>query len=364
MKREWRRVLGCSALGLFTLVILASAEPGQASGGSETKKDETATAKAPPAPVVEEDPAFERYVDIAELADAWEDLDSAKLADIGLQLAEGERVLLRSHKGVTAEQVLTAAARIATEKGDSKTLQRLARAADAQKREGLATQVRAGLLKSKASRSGNPALKVQIDQADLDDVAALKALLEQITAARLSGDTAMLALIARDARTVRGTDLQRKMVLKAVTDAQAALKEAKGDDVASALNKLSGMSRGTAKKVDLPPPLPQAVAPLARPASPVRRSNSLDITYVATKKGLVVQGGDGVAFAGGQTLQTGDIIVKVGSSYCGLRNADLDALIDRAYQAGNSKVYVRGNSSTALKTYDLPAQKSEGDEED
>src|SRR5690349_11388462 len=42
------------------------------------------------------DPAFDKYVDISLLGRAWSSKDSALLTDIALQLAEGERVLMRA----------------------------------------------------------------------------------------------------------------------------------------------------------------------------------------------------------------------------------------------------------------------------
>src|SRR5438874_12815553 len=49
------------------------------------------------------DPAFDRYVDLDLATRAWQQADAALLADIGLQLAEGERVLMRPHKAVHAD---------------------------------------------------------------------------------------------------------------------------------------------------------------------------------------------------------------------------------------------------------------------
>src|SRR5262245_61010621 len=128
MRGDWKRAGVPLLLGVATLALLAGTSPAQPDQGK--KKDEPAPLPA----VVVDDPAFERYVDMEALAEAWEDRDAEALTDIGLQLAEGERVLLRSHKGITAEQVLTVAARLAADQRDKKTLQRLSRAAEAQKR--------------------------------------------------------------------------------------------------------------------------------------------------------------------------------------------------------------------------------------
>ena len=76
-----------------------------------------------------QDRAFDQYVDMVRLQEAWDRLSAAALADAGLQLAEGERVLFRSHKALPADAVLKAAANIAVEKRDKQTLERLAKAA-------------------------------------------------------------------------------------------------------------------------------------------------------------------------------------------------------------------------------------------
>src|SRR4051794_9036967 len=47
-----------------------------------------------------QDAAFDQYVDIQLMAHAVDALDAELLTDVGLQLAEGERILLRPHQGV------------------------------------------------------------------------------------------------------------------------------------------------------------------------------------------------------------------------------------------------------------------------
>jgi hypothetical protein len=252
MRQEWKRLLGCGLVGIFILALLASAEPGWAAPDTQKKQtdkkasDEAAPAKAQALPNIEEDPAFDTYVDLDDLAEAWENLDAKALTDIGLQLAEGERVLLRSHKSITAAQVLSLAARVASQTRDKETLQRLVRAAETQKRDELAVQFRAALKLASASRAFEPALTVQLDQVDMGNLAALKAVLDQITAARLGGNTALLELIAKSAHELEGlSEAQKKLVLKAATEAQKAGKDGQvSGDVADALAKLSGLSRG------------------------------------------------------------------------------------------------------------------------
>jgi hypothetical protein len=53
-----------------------------------------------------DDPAYRQYVDIRLLQQALKDSDSQLLTDVVLQLEEGERVLMRSHKAIPAVDVL------------------------------------------------------------------------------------------------------------------------------------------------------------------------------------------------------------------------------------------------------------------
>src|SRR5262249_59130687 len=89
------------------------------------------------------DPAFDRYVDLTLLQEALASRDSAQVADVALQLAEGERILLRPHKAVKADKLLALAVRLAAKMQDRATLDRLAKMATARGDKGLATQIEA-----------------------------------------------------------------------------------------------------------------------------------------------------------------------------------------------------------------------------
>lgn len=73
------------------------------------------------------DPVFDRYVDVGLLRTAVETLDASLAADVTLQLAEGERILGRSHKSVSAEEAFGLAIQLATGNRDSETIERLAK---------------------------------------------------------------------------------------------------------------------------------------------------------------------------------------------------------------------------------------------
>ena len=104
---------------------MSDAVPADAAESQADVLDDAVDADAPttlPADLF--DPAFEQYVDLSDLLDAVETLDAVRLTDCGLQMAEGERILSRSHKLATADQILTLAARAAADQNDEKTLQR------------------------------------------------------------------------------------------------------------------------------------------------------------------------------------------------------------------------------------------------
>jgi hypothetical protein len=94
-------------------------------------------------PACRQDRAFNQFVDLTYLGQAWQELSPSKLADCGLQLAEGERVLLREHSAISAERVLGYAIQLAGQQGDGPTLARLAKAPVVTRNAELAQQLQA-----------------------------------------------------------------------------------------------------------------------------------------------------------------------------------------------------------------------------
>jgi hypothetical protein len=106
---------------LITTLLLLTTLPLAADEKTESKKFKGI-------PACRQDTAFDQFVDLTYLGQAWQELSPSKLADCGLQLAEGERVLLREHKAITAQRVLSYAIQLAGQQGDGETLVRLAKA--------------------------------------------------------------------------------------------------------------------------------------------------------------------------------------------------------------------------------------------
>lgn len=87
------------------------------------------------------DAAFARYADLLLLGQAWDSHDAAMLTDVALQLAEGERVLLRPHKAIDTGMLFEIAARVAGDRNDKATLDRLDKAAHARGSQQLAKSI-------------------------------------------------------------------------------------------------------------------------------------------------------------------------------------------------------------------------------
>lgn len=127
----------------------ATAKPDGAAGDQSV-----ASLAAEPTHGTLHDRAFDKYVDSDFIAQAWNRLDADALTDVALQLAEGERILLRSHKVGSAADVLRLASRIATTRGNKETLASITTAAKALKVEDVHAQVAAASKLGGASRAG------------------------------------------------------------------------------------------------------------------------------------------------------------------------------------------------------------------
>lgn len=189
------------------------------------------------------DPAFERYVDLELLARAWGTMDSALLADAGLQLAEGERVLCRPHVAFPSRDVLDRAIALAGEKNDAATLKRLAVALKEQKE--LAAKV-AEAQKNRKADADRAAQKLTGQMAP--EVRSLyENMLAKIQAAKLGADRAALLGIEQDIPTIKTfSEPQRAHMKKLVTQALASLPKDPPVKAAALLNALAEASRQSA----------------------------------------------------------------------------------------------------------------------
>ncbi len=143
-------------------------------------------------PLEVHDKPFERFAEVLLLAEAWDYHDAATLLDLGLQLAEGERVLLRPHKAFESGKILLLAAHIAGDRRDAATLDRLAKYAGTRKDEAL----NAALKEARRIAAEAPSEADRLGET-LEDVTPLtlklhQAAIRKIRALRLAGDAKQL----------------------------------------------------------------------------------------------------------------------------------------------------------------------------
>jgi len=190
------------------------------------------------------DEAFDKYVDLAILGKAWATMDPVLMTDVGLQLAEGERVLLRPHKSVTAAKVLDEALKLAVEKKDMATLDRLAKAADRGGNKELGGKVAAARLLGTASRSVHPALSIALDDITPAGLIKFQAVRDALQAARLKSDRTTLGELEKELAADKVIPVkQREFLTKQLEDAKKAMPAAP-DPQTELLNKLGAGSRG------------------------------------------------------------------------------------------------------------------------
>lgn len=141
------------------------------------------------------DPAFTQHVDMQTLTDGYAWLDAAKLADAALQLAEGERVLFRSHRAVTAEEMFGLALDAATESRDLVTIDRLERAFARNGRAQLAGRLKEARLLAGTSRAPNPVTMVDVTTTDTDAFRLFTACQRDVKAAQMTSDARVLGAL-------------------------------------------------------------------------------------------------------------------------------------------------------------------------
>jgi hypothetical protein len=192
------------------------------------------------------DPAFARFVDLSSLAPALQEGNAATVLDLALQLAEGERVLLRPHKSLRSDTLLRAALRLAVQKRDRETLERLEKFAQ---QRGSAEWKELVANARKTADSGR-AVKLSLAVAADDDMDAQRLLTVRAFNRAIEQEEAVgnRAALKQLLETLDGCGLKKaelEMLRKKATDALERLPEGSAD--AEALQKLLGPTRGTSK---------------------------------------------------------------------------------------------------------------------
>jgi hypothetical protein len=169
------------------------------------------------------------------------------LTDVVLQLAEGERVLMRSHKAISAADVLALALRIAGENQDQTTLTRLARAADVMHDQSLVGRIKS-VQEATKKLSGNSrtlatSLKVSVERLTPANLCLFQDCLNVIQKARIWGDRKVLNdLDQAVATSTIFSDDERSLLKRQIADTISSLPVEAQPDM-DALRRLSAVSR-------------------------------------------------------------------------------------------------------------------------
>ncbi len=168
------------------------------------------------------DRPFDTYVSPWLIVKAFHQQDAGLLTDVALQLAEGERVLLRERKGISAKQALNLALRAAMEKQDEDALARWAKAAEITKNEELAARIAEADKLAAVTRSEGSGLLIPVDEVDPQQYALLHQCVQTIRLAKLTGDARVLDDIDAhcDGESWAGP-YARNMIKKLVADSRS-----------------------------------------------------------------------------------------------------------------------------------------------
>ena len=198
-----------------------------------------------PAAGLPADPAFSKYVDGALLDQAIESFDAAQMADVTLLLAEGERVLGRTHAAMTADDAFAMTIQYAAASGDRDTIERLVKASVAGRKawNERAEQVR-GLIAG--SRAAAPLDTEKYSDAARETVDAVQTV---ILAAKATSNAGILADIEKavKASTVLAAS-ERDEILKLIATARGEVAQP-NPEVAALIQGLSAASRENSQAV-------------------------------------------------------------------------------------------------------------------
>lgn len=240
MNNSWTRAARCAALAALLCVPQSSWGQNDLSSGPPSGlggySDDFGSLFAPKSA----DSVFEQYASLSRLAVAWKEMNSSSMTDVALQFAEGERVLLRSHKLLTASQAFDLAIRLASENKDKDSLARLAKALEKSGDKDRLAQVNLALKTAGAARSTDP----DLNSDDPKTVLVIQAVQSQIQSARVAGDRNHLTFIEKRLVDLSLSDKQRAALKKQLVEANDSAsvgKELAG--AAQALDAISGIGR-------------------------------------------------------------------------------------------------------------------------
>jgi hypothetical protein len=174
---------------------------------------------------------------------AWNSLDAGQLADVGLRLAEGERVLHRSHKAASAEQVLSLAIRTAVARQDQATLERLTAALQSSAKKELLEELAASQKQLQTASDAVPPTATPPDDVVPSESAAYHSAVRAALAARIVGDVEGLKGFSQAVQALELSPATRKHLSRVIEDSLRATPEGQPDNpLLRVLNRLSETS--------------------------------------------------------------------------------------------------------------------------
>ena len=251
MKKMWYVVaVACLGAGLLATQFGQSKEKepvsGKKAGGkkataapADKSKGEIGTEELE---IVASDPAFDVHVSLLEAGLALSTADAAGLADAALQMAEGERILMRPHKTVPASKLFAAAARLAGEKRDKATLDRLAKAAGKLGDKALAASIATSRKVAGDARSPEAVVTIGIDEVTPEEFAECHEVISDIHLAKLTGDSRCLRQMPY--RIKKLPSKVRSKMNKLYQTCRSEMKEGGEEQPDAVLLKLAEESRG------------------------------------------------------------------------------------------------------------------------
>ena len=187
------------AAGLLA-ALLSTVADGQDTPAPEGSAAKTEKPKVDTSKRAMSDPAFKKFVNIRLMMPAFHARDAGLLTDLALQLAFGESVLERPHKGFTAKDMATLALATATETGDKEALDRLAKFAAKTNDSQMAASISVAKLQASKTRADAPHIMLPVGSINYGTIEYCRDARGGIEAAKILGNRARSRPSSRSSR--------------------------------------------------------------------------------------------------------------------------------------------------------------------
>jgi hypothetical protein len=186
------------------------------------------------------DPAFAKFVDLSFVAEGMAGPNASLLADVALGLAEGERVLVRTHRtGLTSEAMMAKVVKLAARSNDKMTLERIAKASTSLSKPQWAKLVTEAKEFAGVSRDGP---MVALGKIDVSTVALMERVRQACDVAELTGQKEPLEGLKKQIASTEADAKVKGHVADLIDSTLKGLPE-KPDDTGKLLEEFSAASR-------------------------------------------------------------------------------------------------------------------------